>query len=70
MVEKAKRETERLQVMLSLKTHAFLARLARKGTHGTSIPDAAKTLIEEGIRTAIEKGHLTPDDVQSVQKPQ
>ena len=48
-------DTERLQVYLSLKTHAFLSVLVEKGTHGTSVPDVAKTLIEDGIRRAIRE---------------
>jgi hypothetical protein len=62
-------ETERLQVALSLKTHAFLAVLVEKGTYGTSIPDVAKTLIEQGIRRAIREGFLDADDRHKVQAP-
>jgi hypothetical protein len=69
MAPKRQPQTERLQVMLSLKTHAYLAILATKGTHGTSIPDAAKTLIEQGIRAAIKDNFLTKDDVSGVQNP-
>jgi hypothetical protein len=60
-------KTERLQVTLALKTHAFLELLAQKGTHGVSRPDVAKGLIERGIQTAIKEGILTPEEVQSVQ---
>jgi hypothetical protein len=62
-------ETDRLQVYLSLKTHAFLAVLVEKGTHGTSIPDVAKTLIEQGIRQAIREGFLDAEDRRKVQSP-
>ena len=62
-------ETERLQVYLSLKTHAFLSVLLDKGTHGTSVPDVAKTLIELGIREAIKEGFLTEEDQRKVQEP-
>jgi hypothetical protein len=62
-------KTERLQVMLSLKTHGYLAVLADKGTHGTHATDVAKTLIEEGIRLAIKDGLLDKADVQKIQKP-
>jgi hypothetical protein len=62
-------KTDRLQVMLSLKTHAYLAVLADKGTHGTHATDVAKTLIEEGIRLAIKDGLLDKDDVQKIQRP-
>lgn len=61
--------TDRLQVVLSLKTLAFLEILSGKGTHGTTIPDAAKTLIEQGIRRAIREGFLTADEVRAVQHP-
>jgi hypothetical protein len=60
------KNTERLQVMLSLRTHAFLARLGAKGTHGTDSTDAAKSLIEQGIRRAIREGFLDKDDVRIV----
>lgn len=65
----AKIPTERLQVMLSLKTHALLAILAEKGTHGTSPTDVAKSLIENGIRRAKRDGFLTDNDIRSVQHP-
>jgi hypothetical protein len=60
-----KAETQQIQPVLALKTHAFLTILANKGTHGTSPVDVAKTLI--GIRRAIREGHLTPEDVNAVQ---
>jgi hypothetical protein len=60
-------KTERLQVMLALKTHAYLELLAQKGTHGVSRPDVAKGLIERGIQSAIADGILTPEDVNVVQ---
>jgi hypothetical protein len=62
--------TDRLQVVLALKTFAFLEILSGKGTHGTTIPDAARTLIEQGIRRAIREGFLTTEDVRAVQRPQ
>jgi hypothetical protein len=54
-----KASTRRLPVTLSVATHAYLADLVRQGTHGTSVPDVAKTLIEEGIRSAIKDGLLS-----------
>jgi len=68
-VAKGKSQTERLQLYVSLQSFAFLELLAAKGTHGTSISDVARTLIEEGIRTALEKGHLTEVDRANVQNP-
>jgi hypothetical protein len=34
----------------------FLNQLSKLGTHGTSVPDVAKTLIEDGMRQAIKDG--------------
>jgi hypothetical protein len=64
---KAQSETNRLQFMLGLKTHAFLELLARKGTRGTNANDVAKSLIEQGIREAIKEGFLTAEDVKIIQ---
>ena len=63
-------KTGRLQVMLGLRTHGFLSVLAEKGTHGTSLTDVAKSLIEEGIRRAIKEQWLDQDDVRRVQRPE
>jgi hypothetical protein len=41
--------------------------LAEKGTHGVSVPDVAKGLIERGIQIAVQEGILTSEDVRSVQ---
>jgi hypothetical protein len=51
-------DTERRPVTLAVGTWGFLAQLSKLGTHGTSVPDVAKTLIEEGIRQAIKDGFL------------
>jgi hypothetical protein len=51
--------TERRPVTLAAATWKFLDQLSKLGTHGTSVPDVAKTLIEEGIRQAIKDGFLT-----------
>ena len=61
--------TDRLQVMLALKTHAYLAILGNKGTHGVGATDAAKMLIERGIQDAIRDGFLTREDVKAVEEP-
>jgi hypothetical protein len=50
--------TKPLKVTLAVATIELLKKLMGEATHGTSIPDVAKTLIEEGLRTAKEKGHL------------
>ena len=51
-------DTDRRPVTLALATWEFLSQLSKLGTHGTSVPDVAKTLIEEGIRQAIKDGFL------------
>jgi hypothetical protein len=51
-------ETDRRPITLALATWEFLNQLSKLGTHGTSVPDVAKTLIEEGIRQAIKDGFL------------
>lgn len=61
-------KTERLQVMLALKTHAFLDALASKGTHGTSPTDVARTLIEQGIRRAIREKFLDETVVSKISR--
>src|SRR3954454_12773002 len=53
-----KAETDRVPVTLALSTISYLEKLVRQGTHGTSVPGVAKTLIEEGIRLAIKDGLL------------
>ncbi len=36
----------------------YLDQLSKLGTHGTSVPDVSKPLIEDGIRQAIKDGFL------------
>ena len=57
-----KAETDRVPVTLALSTITYLERLVRQGTHGTSVPGVARTLIEEGIRLAIKDGLLAIRD--------
>jgi hypothetical protein len=68
-VVEAKRDdaSPRLQVVISQQTQAYLECLAVRGTHGNTVPSVARTLIEMGIREALEKGHLTGDDRQKIQ---
>src|SRR4029079_2389375 len=54
-----KAETDRIPVTLALSTITYLEKLVRQGTHGTSVPGVARTLIEEGIRLAIKDGLLS-----------
>lgn len=65
---KGKAKTERLQIVVALETNAYLALLAERGTHGSSITDVARTLIEQGIRNAFREGFLNPDDRARVQR--
>ena len=51
-------DTDRRPVTLAVATWEFLDQLSKLGTHGTSVTDVAKTLIEEGIRQAIKDGFL------------
>jgi hypothetical protein len=51
-------DTDRRPITLACATWEYLDQLSKLGTHGTSIPDVAKTLIEEGIRQAIKEGFV------------
>ncbi len=51
-------DTERRPVTLAVATWDYLDQLSKLGTHGTCVPDVAKTLIEDGIRQAIRNGFL------------
>src|SRR5258707_12258224 len=58
-----KAETDRVPITLALSTISYLEKLVRQGTHGTSVPGVAKTLMEEGIRLAIKDGLLAIRDI-------
>lgn len=64
-----KLSTKQLKVTLAVITVEQLAQLMKQGAHGTSVPDVAKTLIEEGLRQAKKDGHLKPDDSSTGQAP-
>ena len=51
-------ETDRRPITLAVATWDYLEQLSKLGTHGTCVPDVAKTLIEDGIRQAIKEGFL------------
>jgi hypothetical protein len=51
-------DTDRRPITLAVATWEYLEELSKLGTHGTSVTDVAKTLIEEGIRQAIKDGFL------------
>ena len=57
-----KAETDRVPITLALSTIGYLEKLVKQGTHGTSVPGVARTLIEEGIRLAIKDGLLSIRD--------
>lgn len=65
---RAKTQIDRLQLTIDLRTRAFLELLATKGTHGRTYLDVARTLIEHGIREALERGHLSQSDRDAVQR--
>jgi hypothetical protein len=51
-------DTDRRPITLANITWTYLEELSKRGTHGTSSPDVAKSLIEEGVRQAIKDGFL------------
>jgi hypothetical protein len=51
-------ETDRKKCTLLLTTIRYLDALSKRGTHGRGIPGVMTTLIEEGVRQAIEKGYI------------
>lgn len=53
---------ERRYCTLSPITVRRLGVLAKRGTHGTSVPKVMATMIEQGIREAIEKGYIALED--------
>jgi hypothetical protein len=56
------KQTDRFQTTLSLRTLAYLDALAKKGTHGSSVPAVGRSLIEEGIRRAILERFIAAED--------
>ena len=57
-----KAETDRVPITLALQTIVYLDKLVIQGTHGTSVPGVARSLVEEGIRLAIKDGLLSIRD--------
>ena len=51
-------DTDRRPITLAVASWDYLDQLSKHGTHGTSVPDVAKTLVEDGIRQAIKDGFL------------
>ena len=58
----SKPSTDRFQTTLSLRTLAYLKALAKKGTHGSSVPAVGRSLIEEGIRRAITEKFIAAEE--------
>jgi hypothetical protein len=54
--------TDRSQTTLSLRTLSYLKALAKKGTHGSSVPAVGRSLIESGIREAIKGGFIATEE--------
>jgi hypothetical protein len=52
------RELVTYHVDLDPITIRYLDQLAKKGTHGTTASECARTFIEEGVRNAIGRGFL------------
>lgn len=55
-------DTERFQTMLSSRTVNYLKALAKKGTHGSSVPAVGRSLIELGVRQAIVENFIAAED--------
>lgn len=51
-------DTDRRAITLANATWAYLEEMSKLGTHGTTGPGVAATLVEIGVREAIEKGYL------------
>ncbi len=64
---RGKSPTSRQWVTLTDQTLEYLEKLAKLGTHGASVPDVAKTLIEAGLRDAIEKKFLKIARTKAIQ---
>jgi hypothetical protein len=61
MAVEEKEQTKRLDLTLSLQTHRYLAAIKKRGTHGGTAAKVARSLIEAGIREAIDKGYIPLD---------
>ena len=54
--------TERRYCTLGTVTIRRLKALAKRGTHGPSVPKIMTAFIEQGVREAIEKNYLKIED--------
>ena len=50
---------KRLDFTVSAQTYRFLSALKKRGTHGGSVAKVARSLIEQGIREAIDKRYIS-----------
>ncbi len=55
-----KTETVRKNITLSTATVAYLEQIAGAGTHGSDVVAVIRTMVEEGVRTAIREGFIKP----------
>jgi anti-sigma regulatory factor (Ser/Thr protein kinase) len=53
-----KSQTTRMNVTFSVTTVEYLEELATKGTHGSDVVSAIRTMVEEGVRNAIRDGFI------------
>ena len=51
---------DRVSPRISAETQLYLKELLATGLYGSSIDGVARSLIEQGIREAIGKGHIKP----------
>lgn len=68
MTDSSEEESEkngRRYCTLAPQTLRYLKKLAKKGTHGTSVPDIMTKFIEEGVRQAIRENFLKVEDGES-----
>jgi hypothetical protein len=54
-MSEGKAATERKNVTLAVATIAYLKDLAKTGTHGADVPAVIRSLVEQGVRDAIDK---------------
>jgi hypothetical protein len=60
-----KRTTKQSKPSFSAEALHYLAILATRGTHGSSVNDVIRTMVGEGIRQAFRDGVLRPADLRN-----
>ncbi len=53
-----KAPTQRKTITLAVATVGYLEQLASKGTHGSDVTNVIRTLVEDGIRSAMKEGFI------------